>query len=306
MKKIFIIDANSIIHRAFHALPAFATSDGFPTNAIYGFFSMLIKALQEYQPTHLFIAFDVAKPTFRDKIFEEYRAQRPKIKDELKIQIPVIKKALEDIGIQVLEKEGFEADDIIGTLVKKLSRDHKIFVLSGDKDLLQLVDENTVVILPRTGLSKIQEYTKDKVRRNFGVNPSQIPDLKALSGDQSDNYKGAKGIGPKTALNLLQDFGSVENLLKNPEKIESDKIREIIKKSAPDIEMGKRLAVIRKDLELDIDLDSAQIKRINMDEFKSFFERYQMRSLLKRLDKLFSLQQKPKNKDSKLQQKSLF
>lgn len=306
MKKIFIIDANSIIHRAFHALPNFSTSSGFPTNAIYGFFSMLIKALQNYQPTHIFIAFDVPKPTFRDKIFKKYRAQRPETKHELKIQIPIIKNALEKSGFQVLAKEGFEADDIIGSLVEKFSKYQKIFVLSGDKDLLQLADDNIVIILPRTGLSKIREYTKEKVKEEFGINPKQIPDLKALAGDQSDNYKGAEGIGPKTALNLLHSFPSIEYLLKNTEKIESEKLRQTIERSKENIKTAKKLAVIRKDLDLDVDIQLAELKKIKIDELKKFFKKYQMQSLLKRLDKLSFLQEKNQKNQNILKQKTLF
>lgn len=306
MNKVLIIDGNAIVHRAFYALPKFFTKDGFPTNAIYGFFSMLIKSLQIYQPAYLIIAFDTPEPTFRDKIFKEYRTQRPEVKEELKQQFLPIKSGLQKANIGYLEYPGYEADDIIGSLVNKLSNENKIYVITGDKDLLQLVNENTVVVLPKTGLSKIEEFTADKVQQFLGVAPENVADYKAIAGDQSDNYKGAVGIGPKTAVSLINQFKTVENLLENLDQIENTRTRKIIEQNKENILLGKKLSEIKKDLKLDFSLQNFNINNINLEGLEKFFEQYSIRSLIKRLKTIKTIKTKSRSEKKDNLQGSLF
>ncbi len=306
MSKVLVIDGNAIVHRAFYAMPSFTTKDGFPTNAIYGFFSMLIKSLDNYKPEYLIIAFDTPEPTFRDKIYKEYRTQRPEPKQELKQQFEPIKSGLKHANIGYIEFPGYEADDIIGSLTAKLSKDNKIIVVTGDKDILQLVNENTVVVLPKIGLSKTEEFNPDKVRSLLGVKPEMVADYKAIAGDQSDNYKGASGIGPKTAVELLSQFKTVENLLSNTDQIKNERIRKIIEQNKDNILLGKQLSVIKKDLKLDFSLNKFNTKDINVAGLINFFEQYSMKSLIKRLKSLSIINQQTAKIESKEQQGSLF
>lgn len=306
MSKVLVIDGNAIVHRAFYAMPSFTTKDGFSTNAIYGFFSMLIKSLDNYKPEYLIIAFDTPEPTFRDKIYKEYRTQRPEPKQELKQQFEPIKSGLKHANIGYIEFPGYEADDIIGSLTAKLSKDNKIIVVTGDKDILQLVNENTVVVLPKIGLSKTEEFNPDKVRSLLGVKPEMVADYKAIAGDQSDNYKGASGIGPKTAVELLSQFKTVENLLSNTDQIKNERIRKIIEQNKDNILLGKQLSVIKKDLKLDFSLNKFNTKDINVAGLINFFEQYSMKSLIKRLKSLSIINQQTAKIESKEQQGSLF
>lgn len=292
MQKLILIDGNAILHRAFHALPPLSTSDGFPTNAIFGFFSMLNRVIKDFNPDYLAVAFDTPKPTFRKKLFKEYQAQRPKIKDEFKVQIPKVKEGLQKAGIKTLEKEGYEADDIIGSLIKKFEKETKIFVVSGDKDILQLCNDNVYVLQPKTGVTNLQLYTKDEVVNKISINPEQIPDLKALAGDPSDNYKGAKGIGPKTAIKLLQKFGSVENLFANLDKVEDERIRKLLEENKEQIFLAKKLATIVKDLDIPIKLEELKFTSPK-EELKEFFKQYEMSSLIKRYFEEEFQQKKP-------------
>src|SRR3989338_3747664 len=229
MDTLLLIDGNAIMHRAFHALPPFKTKDGIPTNVIYGFFSMLHKSIADFKPNFIVVCFDTPKPTFRNKIFKDYQAQRPKISDDFITQIPLVKEALDKAGIIHLEKDGFEADDLIGTISNKYKTNQiRVLILSGDRDIQQLVDKNVFVITPKLGLSDIKIYDTAEVLNTFGLNPEKIPDLKALMGDSSDNYTGAKGIGPKTAAKLIQQFGSIKEIYSHLNEIE-EKLRQPLK-----------------------------------------------------------------------------
>src|SRR3989338_3308195 len=183
MQTLLLIDGNAIMHRAYHALPPFKTKDGTPTNVIYGFFSMLHKGIIDFKPTHIVVCFDTPKPTFRNKMFKEYQAQRPKISDDFIVQIPLVKEALDKAEITHLEKDGYEADDLIGTVVKKcetaIDAGIRVLILSGDRDIQQLVDKNVFVITPKLGLSDIKMYDSAEVEKKYGLEPTKIPDLKA-------------------------------------------------------------------------------------------------------------------------------
>ncbi len=282
MKTLLLIDGNAIIHRAFHALPSFKTKDGFPTNAIFGFISVLNKAICDYQPNYLVVCFDTPVPTFRKKIFKKYQAQRPKLENDLVIQIPIIKQALKIAGIFQIEKAGFEADDLIGTISHLFNENGiRVLILSGDRDILQLVDQNIYVITPQIGYIKGKIYDKESVMDKFNITPKQIPDFKALVGDQSDNYKGAKGIGPKNAVKLLKKFGTIDGVFKNLEKIEK-KTSEILKQYKDDIILSHQLAKIITNLPLDIEIDKTRFRGFDQN-LKEFLLKFEIKSLTERI-----------------------
>jgi len=283
MKTLLLIDGNAIMHRAYHALPPFKTKKGIPTHVIYGFFSMLFRAVSEFKPTHVVVCFDTPKPTFRNKIFKQYQAQRPKIHDDFISQIPLLKEALEASGIKQLEKDGFEADDVIGTLAKQAGKENmKVLILTGDRDILQLVDRNIFVIAPQLGLSNLTMYDEKGVKNKMSVTPSEIPDLKALTGDPSDNYPGAKGIGPKTAAQLIRKFRTVEKLFTQLEKVDNIKMRIILESEKKSVFLSKKLAQIDVSVPLDFDLHTSGFKGFH-EALKEYLTKLEIKSLIKRI-----------------------
>ncbi len=280
MNTLLLIDGNAVMHRAFHALPPLATKEGVPVNAVYGFFTMLHKAISDFQATHIIVSFDTPKPTFRKELMKEYQAHRPKMLNEMGLQFPIVKELLDIGGITRLERPGFEADDVIGTVAEKCKKEPhmRVFILTGDRDILQLVDSNVFVITPLKGVSSIAIYNTQNVLEKYGVLPKQIPDLKALMGDASDNYKGAKGIGPKTAVKLLQKFVTVENLLNNLDELEEGRVKSLVLDNIESIKMSKQLATILKDVEVEWGITES--------EYHGF--KPQMREALQKLE-LYSL-----------------
>lgn len=283
MKSLLLIDAHAMIHRAYHALPDTLTSKaGIPTNAIYGFFLIIQKVIADFQPSHVAICFDTPKPTFRKELFKEYQAKRPSLENTLSVQIPIIKELLSLGGIQCYEKPGFEADDVIGTLAEKYKPTFdSVLILTGDRDLLQLVDDKVFVITPKFGVNNFNLFTPTEVLNKFGVTPEHIPDYKALVGDASDNYNTAKGIGPKTALKLLSQFPTVEELVKNTDQLENEKWRAILDEYKETIILFKKIATIVRN----VDVESDESKM----EFTGF--KQDMRTKLNELS-LFTLQEK--------------
>ncbi|MCM8757777.1 MAG: hypothetical protein NC903_01810, partial [Candidatus Omnitrophica bacterium] len=238
--KLYLIDATAFCYRAFYALRGLSTSWGQPTNAIYGFVNMLTKIIKENKPQYIAICFDVSRKTFRQEKFSAYKITRPSMPDDLAVQIPWIKKIISAYGICYLEREGFEADDIIATLVERFKDNFSsIIIVSSDKDILQLVDEKVVVISPYKDKEKI--YTEKEVIQRYGVKPSQIPDILALMGDSSDNIPGILGIGEKTAVELIKRFYSLENLKNHLDKIGSLNIKNTIKENLPFLELSHQL-----------------------------------------------------------------
>lgn len=300
MNTYLLIDGNAIMHRAYHAIPPFKTKDGTPTNVIYGFFSMLHKVIGDFKPGYLIVCFDVKGPTFRKEIFKEYKATRKKIEDDFLVQIPLVKEGLDEAGITYVEKQGYEADDLIGTISQKLSvGDNKVLILSGDKDILQLANENVLVVTPAIGYAKQKIYNEGEVLKTFGVAPSQMADFKALAGDQSDNYSGAKGIGPKTATGLLQEFGNLENILKNIAKVKSEKLQTILKDNNENILMAKKLSLIDMHVKIDLDIEKTKFEKFP-EHFKQFLLKFEMYSLTNRFFgiKKSKPAEKPKEKKS--------
>lgn len=281
MKKLLIIDGHAIIHRAYHALPPLTAKDGTPTNAVYGFFSMLHKAILDNKPYDVIVCFDTPTPTFRKKLYEGYQAKRPEMASDLSVQIPRIKELLDAAHITRMEQPGFEADDVIGTIAEKLKKTMEVRILTGDKDILQLVDTHVQVIMPKIGLSTITEYTTESVVEKFSVTPLQIPDLKALAGDASDNYSAIKGLGPKTAVKLITQFHTVEKLFENIDKLADEKLKAKLLEHKETVLLFKTIATIRRDVEIEIPARTTDLLPYS-DDLKAQFIKYQFNSLYKK------------------------
>ena len=225
MEKLVLIDGNSLINRAFYAMPLLTTKIGVPTNAVYGFMNMFFKMLGDIKPKYVAVAFDLKAPTFRHKLYSEYKGTRKPMPDELRPQIPLLKEVLTLMGVTVVEKPGAEADDIIGTIAK--NTDVSTVIFTGDKDSFQLVDEQTEVHFTKRGITDVEIYTLENFQEKTGLTPTQIIDLKALMGDSSDNIPGVPGVGEKTAKSLLEKYQTVENLYQNTEEL-TEKLKEKI------------------------------------------------------------------------------
>ena len=259
MNTLLIVDGNGLMHRAYHALPPFKTAKGVPTQVVYGFFSILYKSIADFQPTHVLVCFDTPAPTFRNALHKEYQSQRPKIADDFITQIPMVKASLDAAKIVHVELDGYEGDDVIGTAAKKAeASDYSVLILTGDKDMMQLVNDHISTVTPDIGFSKTKVYTEAAVVEKMGVLPNKIVDYKALAGDPSDNYRGADGIGPKTAQKLLNEFGSLENILKNVDKLPEGRIKESIRSNIKNIKIGKQLATIVTSVPVEIPLNDAK------------------------------------------------
>lgn len=282
--KLIILDAHALIHRAYHALPPLSTQRGEPTNAIYGFFSVFIKMTQDLKPDYLVAAFDTPAPTFRKKMFEAYKAHRPKTPDELVAQLKKIKELMPQFGILALSKEGYEADDIIGTVVKLLTTHYslptaplEIIIVTGDLDTLQLVREGVKVYTMRKGISDVVIYDEKAVRDRFGLAPSQMPDYKGLVGDASDNIPGIPGVGPKTATTLLQKFENLETVFASkdiPEKIREKKDQALF---------SKELATINTASLIQFELEKAKWSGFNIKVTEQIFSQLGFSSLTRRI-----------------------
>lgn len=278
--KLMLIDGNSVLNRAFYGLKTpvlLSTSDGIYTNAVYGFINILNKFQEEEKPDYICVAFDLKGPTFRHKEFAEYKANRIGMPDELAMQLPIIKEVLDAMNIKQVEIEGFEADDIIGSLARWAEEQGvDTVIITGDRDALQLVTEHTRVKIPtkKDGRTETEEYDYNAVIDRFGVTPTQIIDAKGLMGDKSDNIPGVKGIGDKTAFSLIKDFGSIENLYDNLDKVARDSIRE-------KLEAGKEIAFISKKLAT---IDTGIRQSWSFDDFTFKPDRIRLRELFKRLE----------------------
>ena len=281
MEKLVLIDGNSLINRAFYAMPLLTTRDGSYTNAVYGFMNMFFKMLSDERPTYVAVAFDLKAPTFRHKMYSEYKGTRKPMPEELRPQIPLLKEVLFDMGVKTFEKEGSEADDIIGTIAK--ATDVKTIIITGDKDSFQLVDEQTEVHFTKRGISDIEVYNFDNFKEKTEITPAQIVDLKALMGDSSDNIPGIKGIGEKTAKTLLLEYGTVENVLNNAEQFKG-KLGEKIMDGKESAIISKKLATIDCNCGVDTDLNKMKISLPFSSAVKNKFIKLEFRSLVKKDD----------------------
>ncbi|CAN7658706.1 DNA polymerase I [Paenibacillus sp. LjRoot153] len=284
MDKLIIIDGNSIAFRAFYALPLLSNSSGLHTNAVYGFTTMLLKLIEEEKPTHFLVAFDAGKITFRHKEYTEYKGGRAKTPTELSEQFPLIKELLKAFKIPQFELSGYEADDIIGTLTKEAdARGEKVLLVSGDKDMLQLASEQVTVAITRKGISEMDRFDPEAIKEKYGLTPNQIIDLKGLMGDTSDNIPGIPGVGEKTALKMLHDFGTVEEVLANTASLKG-KMKEKVEEHAKSALMSKELATIFREVPMETAWDSFRYDGFDGQALSGMFRKLEFKSLLEKMD----------------------
>lgn len=282
MKRLLILDSNSLMNRAFFALPPLTNSDGIHTNAIYGFMNMLFKMKEEIQPDSIIATFDLKAPTFRHKEYAEYKAGRKKMAPELYEQFPIIKDLLKLMGIKIFEIEGFEADDLIGTISKFAEEnDVEVFVVTGDKDALQLASERTKVVITKKGVTETAVYDEESFIKEYEVTPTQFIDVKGLMGDKSDNIPGVPGVGEKTAFKLIKEYGSIEEVLKNIDNISGKKLKENLENNMDQAIFSKKLATIMREVPVELTVeDITTMDKEDMAEIKKMLLKLEMKSVL--------------------------
>ncbi len=280
-KKLFLIDGNSLIYRSYYAIRNLSNSKGFPTNAIFGFVSMINKIIKEHKPDYIAVAFDVSKKTFRNEIYDQYKAQRPPMPDDLRKQLPLIKEFLKAYKIPILELENYEADDVIGTfsnLAKQKGLD--VIIITGDKDFYQLVDDSIFIYNP----SKEELFDREKVKEYIGVYPEQIVDLLSLQGDNVDNIPGIPGVGPKTAVSLLNEYGSIDELLKNIDNLKKKSLKEKIKNNLDKLEISRKLTPIVTNLPLSLKLEDFKFEKPDENMLLKLYKELEFKSLIKDIE----------------------
>lgn len=282
MEKLLILDSNSLLNRAFYALPPLTNNEGLNTNAIYGFSNMLLKMQDDINPDYIVAAFDKKAPTFRHKEYGDYKAGRKKMPPELSEQFPVVKEFLKLLGVNIYEIEGFEADDIIGTIAKTAAKEGmEVYVVTGDKDALQLADKNINVLITKKGVSEVAAYDYDTFIKEFEVTPTQFIDVKGLMGDKSDNIPGVPGVGEKTAFKLIKEYGSVENVLMNIDNISGKKLKENLENYKEQAIFSKKLATIMVDVPFEGIMEEIKDKReTDKDKLKELLIKLNMKSVL--------------------------
>ncbi|MCQ2008648.1 MAG: DNA polymerase I [Sporolactobacillus sp.] len=285
MKKLVLIDGNNVVYRAFFALPLLSNNQGMYTNAVYGFTMMLMKVIEEEQPTHLLVAFDAGKTTFRHETYKEYKGGRQKTPPELSQQFPLVHQLLDAMAIKRYELDNYEADDIVGTLARKAHHDgFEVRIVTGDKDYLQLVDEDVRVSLIRKGITDTVDYDADKVRERYGIDPREVIDLKGLMGDASDNIPGVPGVGEKTAIKLLKQFKTVEGVYDHIDEVSGKKLKEKLELNKDQALLSKRIATIDNDSPIEVTTDSCAYTHEFNDQLKDLFRELGFQSLLDKLD----------------------
>ncbi len=281
MEKLVLIDGNSLINRAFYAMPLLTTKGGEYTNAVYGFMNMFFKMLDAEKPTAIAVAFDLKAPTFRHKMYAEYKGTRKPMPEELRPQIPLLKDLLRLMGVTVVEKEGFEADDIIGTIAKKTSV--QTIIITGDRDSFQLVDNETEVHFTKRGITDVEVLDSKTFKDKTGILPEQVIELKALMGDSSDNIPGVKGVGEKTALSLLQTYGNIDTLYERVDELKG-KLKEKIVEGKQSAYLSRRLATIDINAPVDTDVSKMSFPYPFSGEVKNRFIELEFKSLSRRTD----------------------
>ena len=283
-QKIVLIDGNSIAYRAFFALPLLNNDKGIYTNAVYGFTMILMKVLEEENPTHILVAFDAGKTTFRHETFSDYKGGREKTPHELSEQFPFIREVLDAFNIPRYELELFEADDIIGTLARQADKEKiDVKVISGDKDLLQLVSDHVTVLHTRKGITDVDEYDIKQIKEKYNLTPSQIIDMKGLMGDSSDNIPGVPGVGEKTAIKLLTQFGTLEKTLDSIDEISGKKLQEKLAENKEQALMSKKLATINCEAPIEISIHDIACNEIDKEKVIKIFKELGFNSLLDRI-----------------------
>ncbi|MBI4054312.1 MAG: hypothetical protein HY397_03215, partial [Candidatus Doudnabacteria bacterium] len=313
--KLMVVDGNSLVHRGFHAIPHLSTSKGFPSNGVYGFVTIFLNALKKIQPDYIAVTFDLAGPTFRDKLYKDYKATRVKAPQELYDQIPKVKEFIQSLGLPVFEQQGYEADDVIGTIVEAVSRPHppardghplpqsgrgeggaevQSVIVTGDLDTLQLVGEHTKVFTTKKGLSEIIEYDERGVFERYGFGPEYVADYKALRGDPSDNIPGVAGIGDKGAIELVKKFGHVEDLYGELESAGKKakglpaKLKEKLLAHKAECLLSKKLAIIDTKVPMKFSLEKTRFGNYDASGALKFLQEMEFKSLLDKLPRPLS------------------
>lgn len=275
---LYLIDGNSYVYRAYYAIRGLSTSNGLPTNAIYGFTNMLLKIIREKKPDGIIVSFDSPVPTERHRIYEEYKAHRPETPGDLIEQLPYIRRMISAFNIRIFEVPGYEADDILGTIAKKAeSEEIEVFIVTGDKDMLQLVDDRVKIYDPM----KDKVLDEESIRERFGVGAERITEFMALTGDAVDNIPGIKGIGEKTAKELLAEFESIDDLLKNTDRIKKDKLRKLVSENADIVRLSQKLATLDISVPIDIPLEEFRLGEPDWSSLLSLFRELEFGSLMK-------------------------
>lgn len=296
MSKLLIVDGHAVIHRAYHSIPPLDVN-GQPVNALYGFYSMLLSAISQINPKYLIVCLDSPGPTFRQSEFVGYRAKRKTPDHDLVSQLPLLAETLEQSKIHTFAMGGYEADDLIGTVAKKIAKKKfidEIIIITGDKDLMQLVTKKVHLLMPLRGLSETKLFKPEDVYEKLNVKPKQVIDLKALMGDMSDCYPGVAGIGPKAATNLLSQYQSLNNIYSHLEEIKPS-VKEKLAKEKDNAYLSQKLATIIDNIPLNINLSQAKWRPEIIYSLKNMFKSYNFKSLISRLDQ-----------DTKPKQSSLF
>ncbi|WP_299994045.1 DNA polymerase I [uncultured Clostridium sp.] len=285
MERLLILDSNSLLNRAFYAIPTLTNNEGTHTNAVFGFTNMLFKMKEEIKPDYIVAAFDRKAPTFRHKEYEDYKAGRKKMPPELAEQFPIIKDVLNLLAVNIYEIDGFEADDIIGTLARFAeSNGIEVFIVTGDKDALQLATDNIKVVITKKGVTETAVYNRETFETEFGVTPTQYIDVKGLMGDKSDNIPGVPGVGEKTAFKLISTYGSIEGVLSSIDEISGKKLKENLENYSEQAIFSKKLATIMTEVPIEFDLEDIKSQEnYNKEELKKLFLKLQMKSLLAKL-----------------------
>ena len=283
---IVLLDGHSLVHRAYHAVRPLSNSNGEPTHAVYGFTSMLIKAIGELKPDYMAVTFDRSKPTFRHREFVEYKAQRPPSPEDLRSQFKPVRDVVTALDIPIYELDEYEADDLLGTLASQAAEAGlQSMIVSGDADMLQLVNDSVRVMTPRVGFSQTVVYDVAAVQRRYGVLPSILPDWKAIKGDPSDNIKGVAGIGDKGATRLLTQFGSIDGILSRMDEVDGRLARKLAGQDEL-LRQNLRLATILCDAPIELDLDRCRFSGVPMTQTVQAFNDLEFRTLIPRLRNL--------------------
>ena len=284
MKKLVIIDTFNFLHRAYYAIPkSFRAPDNTPTNAVYGVCSMIISIINELKPDYMIAALDSQKPTFRSEEFSNYKAQRKEMDEELRVQIPIVFDAIEKLGVMKLNCEGYEADDVIGTLVERYKDSFEIYILSNDKDMWQLITKTVRVLLPNTK-GFFEEINAENVKERLEFSREHLVDYKALRGDTSDNIPGVYGVGEVTAKKLISQYETIENIYAHIEEIKPESLKKKLIENIETAYLSKKLATIILDCPIVLDIEGAKMRPGVSDELVNLFEKLNFKSLLKRLN----------------------
>lgn len=299
-ESLAVLDGNSLLYRAFYAIPELTTKEGVYTNAVYGFLNMLLKIKEDINPNYIVTTFDKSSNTFRHKEYEDYKAGRKKTPPELSMQFPIIREILSKMGISVFELEGYEADDLIGTIsVLAEENGMEVYVVTGDKDALQLATDNVNVVINKKGITEKEIYNRDRFVEEFGVTPTQYIDVKGLMGDKSDNIPGVPGVGEKTAFKLIKEYGSIEDVLMNISNISGKKLKESLQEYSEQAIFSKKLATIITKVPVEIPMEQLKTKGdFNNSEVRDMCLKLQFKSLLNKFENLSEDDAKISKKDN--------